>query len=111
MVRARIAVSIVSALALLVLVSGPVRNTDDVRPTLRSAAIGGAHALAKVPPTGTSGRARFASPASGRISHLPGMPLICGLVGVSVIGRFRRRITDAGHDWRSLLVGAPPPLP
>lgn len=110
MVRARIAVSIVSALALVVLVSGPVPQTDDVHPTLGSAAIGGAHALAKVPPTGTSGRARPAFLASGRLSQLQGIAVLCGLVGVGVIGGFRRRITDAGHDWRALLVGAPPPL-
>ena len=110
MVRARITVSIVTALAVLVLVSEPAPRTDDIRPALRSEAIDAAHALAKVPPTGASARARLASVTPGRLSHRQGMPLICGLVGVGVIGRFRRRITDAGHDWRALLVGAPPPL-
>lgn len=112
MVRARIAVSMLSALAVLVLISAPVPRADEVHPTVRSAAIGATHVVAKVPVPGFSDRApRLVVVTPPRLSHMHVMPLISALVCLGVIGRFRRRVTDAGHDWRSLLVGAPPSLP
>ncbi len=108
MVRARIAVGIVSALAVLMLVSGPVPGEDEVHPAVRSTVISATHVVAKVPITGFSDRAARLVSTPVRLSHLHAMPLISALVCLGVIGRCLRRVTDAGHDWRSLLVGAPP---
>ncbi|MEW6475350.1 MAG: hypothetical protein AB1679_24100 [Actinomycetota bacterium] len=110
MVRARIAVFIVSALAVLVLLSGQASPADEVHPAVRSAAISATHVVGKVPVSGVSDRAPRLVSTPVRLSHLSAMPLISALVCLGVTGRFRRRITDAGHDWRSLLVGAPPSL-
>jgi hypothetical protein len=109
MIRARNAVGIVSALAALVLVFAPVPRVDEVHPAVRSAAISATHIVAKVPAPGFSDRApRFLSITPLRLSHMHAMPLMSALVCLGVIGRSRRRVTDAGHDWRSFLVGAPP---
>jgi hypothetical protein len=93
-----------------VLVFAPVPRVDEVHPAVRSAAISATHIVAKVPVPGFSNRAapRFLSIAPLRLSHVHAMPLMSALVCLGVIGRFRRRVTDVGHDWRSLLVGAPP---
>lgn len=111
MVRARVAVSILSALAVLVLISRPVPRADEVHPAVRSAAIGATHVVAKVTVPGFADRApHLVVVTPVRLSHMHAMPLISALVYLGVIGRSRRRVTDSGHDWRALLVGAPPPL-
>lgn len=109
MVRARIAVAIVSAVAVLGLVFGLVPQADEAHPAVRSAAISAAHVVAKVALSRFSDRgSRLVSITPLRLSHIQAMPLISTLVCLGVIGRSRRRVTDAGHDWRALLVGAPP---
>jgi hypothetical protein len=105
MVRARVAVGILSALA------RPVPPADEVHPAVRSAAIGATHVVAKVTVPGFADRApRLVVVTPVRRSHMHAMPLISALVYLGVIGRSRRRVTDSGHDWRALLVGAPPLL-
>jgi K+/H+ antiporter YhaU regulatory subunit KhtT len=109
MVRARIGISIGSALAVLVLIAAPIGRAADVGPAGSSPAVRATHAVGKVPAPGPSDRVLRLVPITpaGR-SHLQAMPLVSALVCLGVIGRFRRRVTDAGADWRSLLLGAPP---
>jgi hypothetical protein len=110
-VCARVAVSTLSALAVLVLVSGPVARADEFNPAASSPAIGTTQVVAKIPAPGLSDRVPRLVPITPvRLSQMHAMPLVSALVCIGVVGRFRRRVSDAGHDWRCLLVGAPPPL-
>lgn len=44
-----------------------------------------------------------------RISSHIGMATLAAVLGF-LIAPHRRRFEDVGHDWRSLLIGAPPAL-
>lgn len=111
-VGARLAVGVVTALAVLVTVSRPTAPAGDRDAAVTSPAVVAPHIGGKVLPSGLSERVpRLVFSAPMRAPYADAIPLASALVCLGLVGPSRRRITDAGHDWRSLLVGAPPVLP
>ena len=110
-VRARLGVSTLAALVLLAVMWAPAARAGDGRRTrLPHPAMAAIRVVAQAPAPGPTPRApRLVPVVPARLSPMTAMPLLGALVWLGVVGRSGWRVTDAGHDWRALLVGAPPP--